>query len=427
MRYILIVILIFSIGTVNSQSLYENFELEESNFFYQDSANGEDALGDYEPTDLIELNDGSLLVSTEFSISFPSQYKTPEKYDSIYFERSKVYQEKSHVSSGSVFKLNKELKKEWEIVFKERRVNSIHYSHDNRILIVGEEVQMKHFWISEINAKGEILWTKFYKHRNQVSIANTFLDKNNELYILIEAEKMIPIRIRSYYGRKRIEFFKNTDMVPDIALMKISIDGKKRWTKTIDNRRKTGKFGYELIVSDSLIFVTSSFEGFKKRKGEYEKFEGKQLSILNKKGRLINQNDISGRDILFFQNELYSITSYTGDTLVIYKGNDKYDSIRISSADRDVRIESIINGENGKLILASNHDNNRDYLLIRLSNSFKFDDYWTYPRAEYNEIRGAVELKDGSIILVGKCYKRMEGTSNELTTYINLVKLKNGA
>jgi hypothetical protein len=56
----------------------------------------------------------------------------------------------------------------------------------------------------------------------------------------------------------------------------------------------------------------------------------------------------------------------------------------------------------------------------------KFSNYWTYPREEYNEIRGAVTLNNGDIIIVGKCYREMKGTSNEFTTYINVLRIKNG-
>lgn len=426
MRLLLTVISIFISGLLTSQSLYENFELEETNFFYKDSANGEFAFGQYEPTDLIKLNDGSLLISTKFSISFPSLHDTNKTYDSTYFAKRDIYDKKNHISSGSVFKLNTNLKKDWEIFFHEKRVVKLFHSNDDRIFVIGETTDMKDFWISEINTTGEILWTESYNYKRQVTIEAASISNNNEIYLLLRGYRMFPIYLRKNPHRKP-KFYIMDNPAPNIALMKISIDGKKQWTKAIDNRNKTEKYGHELVISDSLVFVTWSFQILKKNNGKGERTEGKQLALLNNKGKIIEQEEKNNQDIIFFKKELYSITSWSSDTLFSYNGKEKIDSILIDSPDKDIRIGGIIQTKNGHLILSSNHDNNRDYLLISLDDNFKFGEYWTYPRKEYNEIRGAIELDDGSIILIGKCYKVNEVNSRSIISYINIVKLKNGA
>ena len=97
MKQILTIIILFNFWNLKSQELFDNQKLiQEINFFYQDSAINEFAYGDYKPTSVIGLNNGSLLISTVFSISFPNQYKTPSEYNSEYFERQNVYAEKSH-------------------------------------------------------------------------------------------------------------------------------------------------------------------------------------------------------------------------------------------------------------------------------------------------------------------------------------------
>lgn len=46
---------------------------------------------------------------------------------------------------------------------------------------------------------------------------------------------------------------------------------------------------------------------------------------------------------------------------------------------------------------------------------------------KYNDIRGAISLNNGEIVIIGKCYSSdREGATKSLTSYINLVRIKNG-
>lgn len=408
---------------LTAQTVASKTDVEEFNFFYSDSANGEFAFGDYEPKDIIQQNDGSYLIGTELSISFPSQYKSPKTYDSTYFTKSKVFQEKSHTSSGTVFKLNSNLKKEWEIVFKGQRVEKILKTSDNRVIIVGEDVSMKFVWLAGIENNGNIRWEKHFDYKNQVTIADAIIDQNDEIYFLLEASHVVPLQIRRYYGKKHIHLFKDSEINSHLSILKVSSEGKKQWLKQIDKRRKYGKYGYNLITNRESLFASYTYSGFDKD----SLIEGKKVVEVSKSRSHVSKKEILKQDILLYKNGLVTITSCSKGELLLNKSGELFDSIYVESANKDVRIAKMIDKPNGYLILGSNHDNNRDYLLINLSLDLKFNGYWTYPRDEYNEIRGAVVLDNGDTIIVGKCYREMKGTSNELTTYINLMKIKNGA
>lgn len=407
---------------LTAQKVATKTDVEEYNFFYSDTANGEFAFGDYEPKDIIQLNDGSYLIGTELSISFSSQYKTTENYDSIYFVKSRIFQEKSHISSGTVFKINSNFEKEWETVFKEQRVEKIFKTSDDRILIAGENVSMKFVWLAELDKKGNILWEKHFKYKNRVTIADAKIDENNDIYLLLESSQIIPIQVRKYFGERRIHLFKDSEINSHLAILKVSFDGKEKWLKPIDKRRKYNKFGYNLVASQKTIFASYTYSGFEKD----SLIEGENVIEISKSGKVVLTRDILKQDILFFDSGLVTITSYSKGELILYKSGKLIDSTNIESANKDVRIEKAVSRSNGYLILGSNYDNNMDYLLINISTDLKLLDYWTYPRDEFNEIRGALTLENGETIIIGKCYREMKGTSNELTTYINVVKIKNG-
>lgn len=407
-----------------TQTVASKTDVDEYNFFYSDTANGEFAFGDYEPKDIIQLNDGSYLIGTELSISFPSQYKSPENYDSIYFAKSKVFQEKSHTSSGTVFKLKPNFEKEWEIKFNGQRIEKILKTSDNRILIVGEDVSMKFVWLAEIEKNGNIKWEKHFDYKNKVTIADAIIDHNDEIYFLIEASHIIPIQIRKYYGKRRIHLFKDSEINTHLALLKVSSEGKKKWLKPIDKRRNYEKYGCNLVINQESIFNSYIYSGFEND----SLIEGKEVVEISKSGKKVGTKEIPKQEILLFKNGLITIISHSEGGLLLYKSGQLIDSVNVESADKDVRIEKVISKSNGFLILGSNYDNNMDYLLVNLSSELKFEGYWTYPRDEYNEIRGAVLVGNGDTIIIGKCYRReKEGADKRLTTYINLIRIKKGA
>jgi hypothetical protein len=423
MKTILSISLLLISQILTAQIIASKSDVEEFNFFYSDSANGEFAYGDYEPKDIIRLNDGSFLIGTELSISFPSHYKTTSNYDSTYFAKSKIFREKSHSSSGTVFKLSSNFEKEWETFFNGQRIKRIFKTTDNKILIAGEDVSMKFVWLAELDINGNILWEKHFKYKNSVTIADAKIDENNDILLTLESSHIIPFQVQKYYGKRRIHLFKDSEINSHLALLKVSSKGKRKWLKPIDKTRKYNKFGFNLVVGQESYFASFIYSGFERD----SLIEGKRVIEISKTGKTILTREIPKQEILLFCNGLVTITSHSNGKLFLYKSGEIIDSIYIESAYKDVRIEKSIHMPNGYLIFGSNYDKNMDYLLVNLSSNLKFLNYWTFPREEYNEIRGAITLDNGDIIIVGKCYREMKGTSNELTTYINLIKIKNGA
>lgn len=422
MKIIISLLFLITSHFLVAQTVAGSNDIEELNLFYCDTVNDEIAYGDYEPKDLKQLDDGSLIIGTELSISFSTRFQSPVKYDSAYFARRKIFDQKSHVSSGTVFKLSPELKKDWETIFNEQRVEKVLITSDNRILVVGEEISMRFVWVAELDTHGNIKWERHYTYKNHVTIADAILDQNDDVYLLLEASHRDPVQIVNHYGEKRIEFFKDSEINTHVALLKTSSYGHKKWLKVLDKRKDYEKFGYRLIEHNESLFASYSYCGFE----ENQKIEGKKVIGYTLSGKKTSIDDIpQTQDLLFYDDELITVTSYSKGTLSIYKSGNVSNTTTIKSPDNDVRIEKMIPKSDGYLLFGSNHDNNRDYLLINLNSDFTFGTYWTYPRHEYNDLRGAVTRGNGETIIMGKCYSSEMGGPG-LTSYVNLIRIKNG-
>jgi len=406
-----------------AQKIADSTEVEEYNFFYSDTANGEFTYGDYEPTGIIRLEDGSLLVSTKFSISFPSHLKRPTVYDSTYFAQQKIYSDKDHSSSGSVFKLNSKFEKEWEIFFEEERVEKIIQANDGKIFVIREETSMENIWISEINSEGEILWDESFHYKSQVSVADVAIDKFGAIYLLLEGERRIPIRIWKPYGKWRVRFFMESNINSHLAVAKLIPGGKKRWLITIDKRKKFNKYGYELLVESDSVFSTYTYSGIKKR----ELNEGRMLSkISSRSGKLLEKAEADS-EILMFNQGLVTITPWirTGETFSVFRSGEFIDSIKVPTT-HHASIEGVVYFDEHLYLIGNTYFKNMDYLVLELSSDLKFFESWTYPRYELNELKGAIFTDEGDLVIVGMCYRRMENTSNELVADVNITVVKKG-
>ncbi len=105
-----LLIIFFPFILVAQSSNYKT--IEKHHIYYKDSIESNITYGKYEPTDLIGLDDDSLIISSFFSINFPDQYSMPSDYNKEYLSKQNEMYSKSHISSGSIIKLNKEFKKE---------------------------------------------------------------------------------------------------------------------------------------------------------------------------------------------------------------------------------------------------------------------------------------------------------------------------
>ncbi len=414
----LLLTLLFCIS-INAQLIIDKSDLEEFSFFYSDSANGEFSFGDYKPKDLKSLDDGSILVAAELSINFPSAYKTPQTYDSTYFANSKVYSEKTHISSGTIFKLNSSIEKEWEVIFKGKRIEKILKTTDEKILIVGEDVSMDFVWLAELNENGIIAWEKQYSYKNEMKIADVIIDENNDVYLLIEASHKIPIKIEKSYGKRWIKYFKNSELNSHLALMKINSKGNKEWTEVIDKRKKYDKYGYKLISDESSIYLSFAYEGFEKD----SLIKGKKISQFSKSGKKISSENIDNEEIILFNNGLITITPSIKAQAKLYNNGTLIDSLEFEHSDRGISIDKLIKSQNQYFILASKSNRMRGSILINLTSDLKFNQYSIIPIDDFQRSIGAITFNNGQVIILAECSREMEQISNKSVRYIKLIKL----
>jgi len=202
--------------------------------------------------------------------------------------------------------------------FKERRVEKIKKLSDESIIAVGESVDMKFFWVANINRQGKIIYDKSYKFKRSPDIENFEIDSLNNLYILLSTEKIQPIKITKYYGKKRIIFFKETDMEDDIYLLKLTPSGKIKWKTVIDKRKNFSAYGNDLIIEKD-IYLSTSYEGYIKEKNGWRKEEGKNIYQLNEKGKILNVYQNENKSIYLLGNKLIFSGSTDNDTLCLYQ------------------------------------------------------------------------------------------------------------
>lgn len=328
--------------------------------------------------------------------------------------------EKSHVSSGSIFKLNGRFEKEWEIVFRDKRVCKINLCSDSTIIAVAEKVEMDRFWIAKMDLSGKVIWEKEYRNNHEVSVADVVLDSLNNIYVLTESNRIIPVQLkRLEFGYKRLEFFKVAEMDDDLYLIKISPEGNRIWTATLDNRKNFETFGYRLIQAGDRIYASSSYDGFRKN----IKYEGRNVFELNTKGRLLNRYETPHNSLLFFENGLISGTA-SGDGLVKVFRNVFKDSLELCSinAPAEINHSRFIKGINvieSKYLLGT-CNYSQGYFLMKLNKDYLCKEYWI--DEEYKECRPVdfTVLSDGSVVILGTKWLKVD---NRFHNYTNLIKL----
>ena len=403
--------------------------VKETNFFYKDSIDNVVTYGNYEPTGIISLDDGSLVISTKFSITFPDQYKTPETFTKEYFDRARIYQEKAHISSGSVFMLNKDREKQWEVFFRDKRVETVKLLSDETILAVGEDVSLKFFWIAKISKEGEVLDEKEFRFKRRPFIENVKTDRLNNIYILLSTEKMKIINItKLQFGQKKIGFFQESEMEHNIYLLKISPTNIILWSTAIDKRRDYWTFGKNLVIHNSDIFVSTSFRGFRKEKKERIKDDGELLFLIRETGKIKQTYLFENKKIFINNNQLLFATSAHNDTLILYEGNQN-SLLPIESIVFDDEITTFwtINfkeGNNYNYIFAT-HLHNLGCLLIELDKKNKYIKHWKDSIENISSLVDGVVSANNSVVILACHYSNPRDNSTEQKVYsVKLIELE---
>jgi hypothetical protein len=208
----------------------DSLTVREFNFYYRDTIEGKVVYGDYEPTSCVLLDNGSLIVSTQFSINSPGNYK------------------RHHVSSGTIFRLNSKFEKQWEIFFKEHRVMKVGKLPDQSIIVAGDRTDMKKFWMARIDTSGKMIWQKEYNVKASSTVSNMVVDNFGNSFTLVETERRVLISFNNYRGKRKIVLFTETEMENNIYLVKVSSNGKALWKRSLDKTRLYEKFGYQSFL-----------------------------------------------------------------------------------------------------------------------------------------------------------------------------------
>ena len=427
MKLLTTIIAFFILPNIYGQvSFLNNLKVQENNFFYKDSINGQITFGDYEPTGIVSMKDGSLIVSTKFSITFPGQYTTPITFNAEYFEREKIFSQKSHVCSGSLFKLDSNYQKQWEIIFKERRVVGIKKLSDENILIVGERTDMKQFWIAKISPDGKILFEKSYKFKRKPSVENMEIDSLDNIHVLLSAERLYPIRIRKYYGRIRLEFFKESEMENDLYLLKISPNGKIKWQTTIDNRKNISTYGYDLVIKNG-IYISTRFSGFVKTPKGNIKSEGKMIYEICAAGKIKTKYPIENKRIFSIRNQLLFATTARNDSLVIsQKAANRYNPIETIIFNNDIEqfwTEKALSSDSNNYFFGTHH-HNLGCLMVKLDKQNRYLGYWKDSLENISSFVDATIKPDNSVVIIATHYSLLNSTDSNKKYSIKIMTIK---
>lgn len=409
--------------------LDDSLTTQEFNFFYKDSIDNMVSFGDYEPTGFVSLDDGSLIVSTYFSIDFPGQYQMPNSFTKEkfkeYYEQQKKYLSKSHVSSGSVIKLNSNFEKKWEIFFKDKRVMKIGKLPDQSVIVAGERVDMKKFWMAQIDTAGKIIWQKEYKLKSEAQVSNMVVDSSGNLLLLTETKRVVPISQTKYYGKRRIAFFKQTEMERNIYLLKISSKGRILWTSGLDKTKEFQKFGQQLFIQDN-IYASSSYEGFIKLNNDWVKRQGETFFEVNQRGKIIKKTEIKNHFQYYYNNNCFSVTADEA-TLTFYTSSPTArvptDTVTFFNPVESIWIYDFLSANNF-IYLFGSKDHNLGCIVVQLDKDNNYIGHWTDNNSESASLVDAIVKPDGTVIVISKCFKAARGTNNELTTYINFTVIK---
>lgn len=416
----LIICLLTSIQSFGQTNIDNSVETEEFSFFYKDSVDNIVSFGDIEPTGFVCLNSGSIIVSTKFSFEFPKQ---SQKKDSISEEEQQLYNEqkikmdaKSHISSGSVFKLNSSFQKEWEIVFKDKRVEAIKKLPNQTIIIAGERINIRKFWMAQIDTTGKIIWQKEYKFKYSSRIADMVTDSLGYSYILLDASKILHVNLRNIFNKRRLHFY-TLALENDIYIMKVNKHGNVLWTKCIDNQKKIDKFGNKLIINQN-IFATTFYSGFFKTKDGLTTYQQKEKVIeLNSKGKIINKSLNNNNFIYYHQNKFYSC-KIEKDTLIL----NTYKTGIIIPTDTIIFTKNKLSWINSFFTTK-----NYIYLLDFYEGIIKLDKNNNF--INHIETSGilidGIQLPDHSILVLEECHIKDQDENNNFITYIKLTKIKN--
>lgn len=401
--------------------------IKDTSYLYTDTINKKIYFGNYEPTGLIKAPDGGCIVSTTFGIYFPISFDmallkaNPKKY----VDSTRQFTSREHVSSGSIFKLNKQYQKDWEIVFDEKRVKQIVPYDDTTFIATGERTDQKNIWVARINStSGKAIWFKEFVNKRNPGLQGIAISTNKQIIVLSESQRLIPLRISKQYGRIRFVFFEEPEnLARKVALLNISGEGSLNWERNLGISKKWEMFD-EFISADSIISIVSTYSSSEKK---YVK-NGREFGDLNfaydlNGNKLVKHEDKRNGLCLADINGWLYFSKMSSDTLKL----TKYDARMSKMLDRMIitpqHYTSLKN-----IVLINNYYymfgaiDVKKVMICKLDTAFNMVNSMIYQTHEMITDTKLGMSPNGHIMVTGKVFKDEVPNSNKPYQYINLIE-----
>ncbi len=375
----------------------------EKEFVYSDSANGEKAVCSYIPTGIISFDDGSKIISTELTVRFPNRFELDWR-NNDYRKKIKNYQTKEHGSSGTVFCLDSNQEKTWELIFKDEKAEFIKKFNDSSFVVVGTHINLKHVWMALISQKGEIAWKKDFKHKRQI-FTSSLAVHNECIYLLHESRGTILYHTKPNTVKKH-RFFETSEN-DDLYLMKVDSKGFRKWRKAIDKRKNSTSYGDQLFVTNENIYLTYSHIGPELELNGHTYKSSKKLIMLNLTGRVLKNLKFDGRTLINTSGGLLYCTSADDDTLNFYRGDSLVKNFVIPNDIKRFWVNGAFVMED-QLVLFGSNNNNLGVLLMSFDLKFNLNWYWIKEGERLIEPGGYCKNKNGSFSIAAEKWKKTD-------------------
>jgi hypothetical protein len=399
--------------------------VKDTNYYYRDTVDKKAYIGSYEPTGLVQTPNNSLIISNKLEIDFPEMYDTSKP--NMEYKKFLEYEAHLHISSGSIFKLNNQYKKDWEIILKNKRVIRISPYDSTSFIAAGENINMRKIWAARINIiDGKILWMKEFAVRHQSTISELGIANNKDIIILNTNKRIIPISIRKQYYKTRLLLFKKaTDFEHILSLSSLSGNGELNWTKTVDfkNRYDFESYG---MKADSTISILSRYSGFDKVHGKYIQHEAEVSYSYNLNGhetmrKLLADND----EALSIYANGWTFVNLKSDSISIEKLDQKANKISynvLKTPEKYLRIETLRLINDAYYLYGYTNVKDTSYLICKFDSKFHLINSWAYKGLEWNNDAQLAFDDLGQLIILGRGYKKPEKES--IYEYVKLIKLR---
>jgi len=211
--------------------------------------------------------------------------------------------------------------------------------------------------------------------------------------------KIIDVQ-RHQHGRRRIRFFQESEWESNIHLLKISPTNKILWNTAIDTRRDYNTFGRDLILLNSDILVSTSFQN--RRSGK----RGEKLFLIGESGRIKQTHSISSKRIFTNNNRLlfttlaYQNDEFNSNMLVLYALENTFDTllpIETIVFDDEIRRFWVVNFREGKKYnyIFTRQTN----LVIKLDKDNRYLGHWQHSSTGFRFIDGVITPNNSIVIL----------------------------